>query len=267
MNFQNTLEYLLQNLNYYTKYFRENYALIEYLNKANKSFFVKLQSIDNNLRQTENWNQYIANKIASNKLSAKYVSFFDFTDTPNVPSVADASSAIGSKEAGSLRTIKVLSTSEIISLDDTPSSHTELDSVLVTGSDSIEFKELRTWRTLEMNVLDLSGVSGSGTQIFLEGTALENQMYLINIGDDTSIRIRFLLGTTFHHSRCGFYVYEGTGDNSDPSLKYIRSSGGIASIPSWSYDIGYHQLNLFSALLLKYNSGIGYITEGQVYFS
>lgn len=267
MNTQNTLESLITRLNFYLDYLRKNYTYIQYISSKNTKFFERIVSLDREINKVENWNSYLYNTINKNYSSAKYNSFFDFSDTPKGLTVSDASLSIGSRTQGSLQSVKVLSTSNILSLDDTPDYYTSEDSVVITDSSEISFQDIGTWRSLNMNVLDFSGVAGTGTQVELSGTDLENQMYLLNIGDDTSIRIRFILGTMKHNTRCAFYVYSGTGDPADPSTKFIRSTSGISSYPDWSYANGYHQLNLYSGLLLKYNSSLGFITEGQVYFS
>lgn len=260
MTTQNTIEQLLDNLRFLNKELLNKKDLIQSLQKKNASLYNKITDFDLDLFQLEQELQRKSSQITTNKTASIMDSFFSFIDTPT-EGITNLS--VGSRNSGALTSVKVLSTSEITSLDDTPVDYKNRDSIVLVSSSDISFQELYNWKSFNMTTLDLSAVTGSGTRVDLAGSDLDNKFYLIHMGEDTSVRINIVLGTTFHGRRCGFHVYAGEADTSDPSVKFIRSTAAI-SIPDWNFASAYHYLNLDNSLVLKYDSSLGaFITENE----
>lgn len=257
---QNSLEQLLANLNYYLKVLFDKKELISTLERSNRRYYEQLSKLDLRLILLEKELEQKSKQIDVNIASANIRSFFEFADTANE---GTANLGVGSRDAGNLTAVKVLSTSEITSLDDTPSAYTEVDSIITASSTDIGFQPLFDWKAFEITTLDLSGVTGSGTRVDLAGEDLNNKFYLINMGEDTAVRIHLVLGTTMDGVRSGYYIYAGEADTSDPSVKFIRSTAA-SSIPSWNYDVAYHYMNLDNALVVRYDSSLGaFIKEAE----
>lgn len=260
---QNTLKQLTDNLNYLSKTLSSKENILHFLETENSELFGRIAKMDYSILILSQELESISKQIDRNLVTSNYNSFFDFVDTP---SQGIATLTVGSKGEGALLPVGVLSTSELISLDDTPSSYTQRDSVITVNSGDVQFEELRQWKALKSNVLDLSAVTGTGTNVFLSGTQLDNQLYLIHIGEDTSVPIAIIVGTTIDQARCAFYVYGGESEVSDPNGKYIRAfdGGSINSFPSWNYDVGRATLGLYSSLVIRYDTNLnGYVTESQ----
>ena len=259
----NLLKQITDNLNHYIQVLGSRLPFFDYIKRTNHFLYTQILAFDYDLLLLEQRLGQLTTLITRNQQASAFRSFFDFSDTSNV---GVDTLAVGSILPGAFQAVKVRSTSEVISFDDTPSEYTESPSVVVIENTQVLFKELNTWRALNMNVLDLSAVAGTGTQVDLSGTALDNQFYLIHIGDDTSVPIILRLGTTFDQARCGYHVYAGAADTNDPGVKYCRAfeGGSIQSHPNWNYDSGHSYLDLYSSLLVRYDSSLNvFITEGQ----
>lgn len=259
----NLLKQITDNLNHYIQVLSSRLPLFDQIKRKNNFLYNQILQHDYDLLLLEQQLSQLVTQSIRNQESSKIRSFFDFSDTPDE---GVDGLAVGSIAPGGLQAVKVRSTSEIISFDNTPNAYTEEDSIVISESTQLLFKELYNWRALNMNVLDLSTLTGTGTQINLSGTALDNQFYLINIGDDTSIPIFLRFGTTFDQARSGYYVYAGAADTNDPGVKYCRAfeGGSIQSRPNWNYDSGHSYLDLYSSLLVRYDSALNvFITEGQ----